>query len=473
ALCALILWWEISSQRFWAEKGVPYIRGLPFIGIFGKSILLLKNFSVIFSELHHHKRQKDEPISGFYFLKTPCLIVRDIELIKRILVKDFHSFPNRLLEVNPKNDGIAANFLPISRGVAWREFRKVFTRSLTPAHINTFYPLGQEIVKNLEAKLLDGTQLTGSNVYNVLELALQFTCDMTFLFGFGIHTECLKGKDKVHIEMSRMPVGFNFWRYCSFFMYFLFPRLANFFRITLTPKLSKEYLQNVFDYLSKIREEKEFQRDDLTNTVLEMMKDNKEVFTTDAALVQFGTLQVGGTVGTSSIISFALYELSQNPNIQDKLRMSFNELTVEKETTEYRDIANLKYFDMIYKETLRLYSGVMFIDREFSGVNDSDGYSLEPHHTFKIPRGIPIFISIYGINRDPKYYKNPHNFDPEHFESSKENPGMNFFINFGQGPRQCPGQTLSEFQFKMSLFHILRKFRVKKCKKTPKRIVLD
>lgn len=50
-------------------------------------------------------------------------------------------------------------------------------------------------------------------------------------------------------------------------------------------------------------------------------------------------------------------------------------------------------------------------------------------------------IIPYSINRDPKYFKNPDDFEPDRF--SPENRGSmppETFLTFGIGPRKCPGE---------------------------------
>lgn len=54
-----------------------------------------------------------------------------------------------------------------------------------------------------------------------------------------------------------------------------------------------------------------------------------------------------------------------------------------------------------------------------------------------------IWISIYGLHRDPKIFPNPENFDPERFsDENKDNIDPYTYIPFGSGPRNCIGKYI-------------------------------
>lgn len=93
-------------------------------------------------------------------------------------------------------------------------------------------------------------------------------------------------------------------------------------------------------------------------------------------------------------------------------------------------------------ETLRLCNGNIVLIREAT-----KQYQV-PNDTLVIEKGQKIIIPINSIHNDPKYYPNPHIFDPERFspaEKSKRPSGTE--LSFGDGPRLCLGILCLKFLF--------------------------
>lgn len=56
-----------------------------------------------------------------------------------------------------------------------------------------------------------------------------------------------------------------------------------------------------------------------------------------------------------------------------------------------------------------------------------------------IEKGTPVYISLYGLQRDRKFFYNPDDFNPERFNEDWTIPTA--YIPFGPfGPRMCPGK---------------------------------
>lgn len=69
-------------------------------------------------------------------------------------------------------------------------------------------------------------------------------------------------------------------------------------------------------------------------------------------------------------------------------------------------------------------------------VKISDGVTL--------PAGINIFVMIYDLHRNPKYWPDPEKFDPNRFlpeNAAKRHPFS--YIPFSAGSRNCIGKNKS------------------------------
>lgn len=87
--------WASYNQNYWKRKNVPFIPGDFFWGNIKKTILLQNNVADEFDKFYKDEKTKDEPFVGIHSFHKPMLVVKEPELIKRILVKDFNLFADR------------------------------------------------------------------------------------------------------------------------------------------------------------------------------------------------------------------------------------------------------------------------------------------------------------------------------------------------------------------------------------------
>lgn len=73
---------------------------------------------------------------------------------------------------------------------------------------------------------------------------------------------------------------------------------------------------------------------------------------------------------------------------------------------------------------------------------------------------VQIFWSVYSTHKDPKYFKNPEEFDPSRFEG--DGPVPFTFIPFGGGPRMCPGSEFARLEILIFMHHLVTNFRWEK-----------
>jgi hypothetical protein len=77
----------VSKYSFWKKKGVKFIKPIIPFGNMADAILMRKSSAEIMKELYD--QFPEEPYFGIYVFLKPALFIRDPELIKQVMVKDF------------------------------------------------------------------------------------------------------------------------------------------------------------------------------------------------------------------------------------------------------------------------------------------------------------------------------------------------------------------------------------------------
>ncbi len=164
------------------------------------------------------------------------------------------------------------------------------------------------------------------------------------------------------------------------------------------------------------------------------------------------TLIVAGHETTASSLSWIWYLLSQHPNVENKLAKEIDEV-IGNRNPEFSDLEQLTYTRSIIDEALRLYPPVWLIPRK-----SKEADQIGPYY---IPAGSDVFISPYFLQRDPRWWDHPTEFDPERFLGSVPASRPPFcYIPFSAGPRKCIGDYFSIVEMKFHLALLIPKFRL-------------
>lgn len=95
------------SFGYWSIRGVPHTKPKFPFGDIGEANLT-KNIGVVMKELYD--KFPKERFFGMWFLNRPGLVVRDPELIKYVIVRDFMYFQDRGVYYNEKDDPLSGEF---------------------------------------------------------------------------------------------------------------------------------------------------------------------------------------------------------------------------------------------------------------------------------------------------------------------------------------------------------------------------
>jgi cytochrome P450 family 97 subfamily B polypeptide 3 len=188
------------------------------------------------------------------------------------------------------------------------------------------------------------------------------------------------------------------------------------------------------------------------------------------------TMLVAGHETTAAVLTWALFELSQQPELVKKLQKEIDEVLGDRYPS-IDDIPKLPMIRLVIAESLRMYPEPPLLIRRAL----EDDVLPEGGAGFKtrIMRGTDIFLALYNIHRSKEFWDNPDTFDPERFLRPFSNPNRpdwagyipsnatlypneiqsDFaYLPFGGGNRKCVGDQFALMEAAVTLAIIFKKF---------------
>ena len=192
---------------------------------------------------------------------------------------------------------------------------------------------------------------------------------------------------------------------------------------------------------------------DLLNMLLETRyEDTGEGMSITQLIDEIKILFIAGHETTANALTFTLFLLGTNPNVQQKL---FDEITqIESQTEDLTEqLQKMTYTSAVLNESMRLYPPAWITDRQNVTDDTLTGYIIK--------KGTLIGVSFYELHRNPKYWENPDVFDPERFLGEQKKQSMQYFYPFGAGPRMCIGAGFAIYEMCLTLSYIVKRYEIK------------
>lgn len=164
-------------------------------------------------------------------------------------------------------------------------------------------------------------------------------------------------------------------------------------------------------------------------------------------------LLFAGTDTTTSAAGWAFYLVGLHPQVQEKVHQELDEIfghDLDRDIT-VEDLKRMRYLDMCFKESLRLFPPVPIIGRVLQEDTIIDGHV--------IPKGVTCFINMYSLHRNSEYFSDPDSYIPERFLSKEVRDRHPFsYVPFSGGPKNCLGQRFAQMEAKTMLAKVFRKY---------------
>ncbi len=160
--------------------------------------------TIIFDEIY--KSFPQEPCVSIYGGNAEYLLIRKVELLNSIFIKDFECFQNRaIFAKNESRDPINANLLNLS-GPQWRNTRAKIMSLFQPGMLKRMFPLVRDSVDDLDDHF-DECARTGRPA-DVKHVILDYVIDVMGKYAFGLKLDTVKNPDASLRKFGRARLTF-------------------------------------------------------------------------------------------------------------------------------------------------------------------------------------------------------------------------------------------------------------------------
>lgn len=147
------------------------------------------------------------------------------------------------------------------------------------------------------------------------------------------------------------------------------------------------------------------------------------------------TFLLAGHETTSNTLAWALYLLSQAPDVERELVREIDDVLGGAPPTA-ENVGRLEYTERVVKEAMRMYPPAYVLARR-AGRDATIG-------PWEVPRGSEVVVWTYFTHHDPRYYPEPDVFRPARFTPEEEaRRPKQAYLPFGAGPRACIGRSFA------------------------------
>ncbi|CAD7079470.1 unnamed protein product [Hermetia illucens] len=323
-----------KKYSYWKDRGVPYIEPKIPYGSLHASKSTRDTINMFY------KTKSDFPFVGIYVLTTSAVVATDLDFIKDVLIRDFNYFTDHGVYTNERDDPLSANLFNLD-GQRWRNLRAKLSPTFTSGRMRFMFPTVLEVADRFNKVL--GELLETQKTHEVKDLLARFTTDVIGTCAFGIECNSLKDPNaefrkygRKHIEEPSHGTFVN--RLMN-----VFPRLCKMLHLSRTHHDVTTFFMGIVRETVAYREKNNIRRNDFMDLLIQLKNnasiDGDEDESTDSKIIGKLTFEelaaqafvffLGGFETSSSTLTFTLYELAVNQDIQNKCRSEIN-LVLEK-----------------------------------------------------------------------------------------------------------------------------------------------
>ncbi|XP_073996483.1 cytochrome P450 6a22-like [Rhodnius prolixus] len=448
--CGFVKW----KYKYWERLNIASMPAEFPYGSLKNCILMKETIGETLARFY--RKFNDKKLMGFYGPLEPMILLRDPELIKQVLIKDFNSFCDGGLTVRKHIDPLLAYNPFGEKGLErWKASRSMHTQNLT---ISKLKAMSVDMIRSAENMTKYIRTKCDAGTLEVKSLVRNYAVDLALSSVFGVESDSFFKENATYTKFTKgeMFVDSNQANFAVLSGFFA-PTVGRIFRWRTLSKYVEKMIIDLYKSCAEYRKKHNIVRADFLQYVMTVVskaeQENKKF--SDAKIAALCISVYGDAVDSSSpALTYALYHIASDCRVQEKLRTEIMNSIKDMSELDLDKLQTMEYLEMVISETLRLHPPIQILSRTCTKSINLDGLQIEP--------GRKLFVTLYGLHMDPKYYTEPDKFLPERF-SKEQRTDMNkmAYLPFGEGPRMCLGFRFGMLEIKIGIVAILSKFCIK------------
>jgi len=429
---------------------LPAPRGLPWLG---------HALSIRPTAMHRQLEAWGRELGTPYRLQlgpVPVLVDDDPEVAQTVL-RDRPERVRRAAVIRPVFAEMGLDGLFSAEGEAWREQRRLIMQALNVTHFRGFFPTLRAITERLHGRWQRAAD--SGAVVDMLDDLTRYTVDVTSAMSFGEDPNTIDKpghRIQQHLAsifptiMKRTLSPWPYWRWL---------KLPADRRLERDLKVVHAYAH---ERIAAARARRAAHPGQAPRNALEAMLEQADLpgsgFTDAVVVANVLQLLLAGEDTTAHSLAWTLLFLAREPAVQDRLHAQALALLGEHAVCPgYEAVKQLDAFEELALEALRHKPVVAFLGLEARQDMVIAGVAM--------PRGARYFFVNRPAQMAAGQFACPQAYTPERWSrpsaaGGDEAHNPRAFLQFGAGPRVCPGRHLAAVEMRLVLSMLLRDFRI-------------
>jgi cytochrome P450 family 6 len=264
ALAAVYAYFKVSFT-YWKKRNIPYVEPTFPFGNIADALFLRKTIGQVHQS--NYKKLEGNKYGGVYTFTEPRFMVRDPDVIKTILVKDFSSFHDHGLFKDEELEPLSGHLFLIG-GSRWKNLRAKLTPTFSSGKMKMMF----QILVDCGLELGSILEKCASNeeVIEMKDVLARYSTDIISSYAFGIQCNCLKNPDAEFRQWGRKFFAPSNRNALTAFLNETIPNLMGLLKMTpIDPKIAR-YFQSMVEDTVNYREKNNVTRNDFLQLLIQI-----------------------------------------------------------------------------------------------------------------------------------------------------------------------------------------------------------